>query len=103
MAAIAAAAVLSTACAGSSLRPPASRKSVPVTVLTTTSCGQTEAAVEQVTRVAARLGIATSVERVLVETPEAASRLRFLGSPTIQVSGKDLDPTARDRTDYGFS
>jgi hypothetical protein len=103
---LAAAAWMATAraCAGT-LAPmdrPAATPPVRVTVLTTTGCGQTDPAVERVTAVAARLGIEVSIDRVVVETAEDANRLRLLGSPTIQLNGRDLDPSARDRTDFGL-
>jgi len=34
---------------------------------------------------------------------ESAERLRFLGSPTIRVDGKDIEPAARGRTHFGMS
>ena len=37
-----------------------------------------------------------------VETPEAAERERFLGSPTVRVNGVDIDPTAAERDDFGI-
>jgi hypothetical protein len=37
-----------------------------------------------------------------VETPEAAESQRFLGSPTVRVNGRDVDPTAAQRTDFGL-
>jgi hypothetical protein len=37
-----------------------------------------------------------------VETPEQAERERFLGSPTVRVDGRDIDPGATARTDYGL-
>jgi hypothetical protein len=37
-----------------------------------------------------------------VETPEAAERERFLGSPTVRVNGVDVDPTAAKRDDFGI-
>ena len=37
-----------------------------------------------------------------VESPEAAEQERFLGSPTIRVDGRDVDPGAAERTDYGL-
>ena len=35
--------------------------------------------------------------------PERAERLRFLGSPTVRVSGHDVEPGADERTDYALS
>ncbi|GAC1439156.1 MAG: hypothetical protein NVSMB51_16630 [Solirubrobacteraceae bacterium] len=37
-----------------------------------------------------------------VDTPEAAERLRFLGSPTVRVDGVDVDPGAGGRDDFGL-
>ena len=38
-----------------------------------------------------------------VPDQEAAQRLRFLGSPTIRVGGRDVDPYTEERSDYGLS
>jgi hypothetical protein len=37
-----------------------------------------------------------------VESAEDAERVRFLGSPTVRVNGRDVDPDADVRTDYGL-
>ena len=37
-----------------------------------------------------------------VHDHEDAVARRFLGSPTIQVNGQDVEPDARSRRDYGF-
>jgi hypothetical protein len=37
-----------------------------------------------------------------VESFEDAERLRFLGSPTVRVDGRDIEPDADERTDYGL-
>lgn len=37
-----------------------------------------------------------------VETPVDAQRERFLGSPTVRVNGRDIDPGADERTDFGL-
>jgi hypothetical protein len=44
-----------------------------------------------------------SVEQVEIKSTDDARRMRFLGSPTILVDGMDVEPSARTRTDYGFS
>ena len=50
------------------------------------------------------LADAAGAELVLrrVETPEEAERERFLGSPTVRVDGRDVDPGADARSDYGL-
>jgi hypothetical protein len=37
-----------------------------------------------------------------VESEADAQRLRFLGSPSVRVDGRDVEPGARDRDDYGL-
>jgi hypothetical protein len=49
------------------------------------------------------MGIPVIVEQVLVETPAQAQALGFLGSPTVQVEGCDVEPEARGRTDFGLT
>ena len=46
-------------------------------------------------------GIGAEVELVAVDTDEEARRLRFPGSPTIRVDGKDLFPVP-ERTEYAL-
>lgn len=62
--------------------------------------GPTRELVHQVGR---DLGIHVSLREVEVADLAAATRLRFLGSPTVQVDGMDIEPAARERTDFSFS
>ena len=47
-------------------------------------------------------GIQQEVELRRVETPEEAERERFLGSPTVRIDGEDVDPTAKEREEFGM-
>ncbi len=49
-----------------------------------------------------REGLADSLEMRKVETPEAAERELFLGSPTVRVDGQDIEPGASARQDFGL-
>lgn len=49
------------------------------------------------------LRVPVTVREVEVKSADDASRLRFFGSPTVQVEGEDIDPAVRGRTDYSFS
>ncbi len=51
----------------------------------------------------ARVAPNARIEEVEVRDNEDAARLRFLGSPTIQVDGVDIELEARSRTDYAMS
>jgi hypothetical protein len=56
-----------------------------------------------VERVAAELRVDPDVHDVEVPDPGAATRLRFLGSPTVRVNGQDVEPGAEGRADYVFA
>jgi hypothetical protein len=44
----------------------------------------------------------TEIELVRVADADAANRERFLGSPTVRIDGKDVEPGADERTDFGL-
>lgn len=56
-----------------------------------------------VEEVANALAISIALESVLVETPAQAQRLKFLGSPTVQVEEVDIEPEARTSRDFGLT
>jgi hypothetical protein len=60
---------------------------------------ETDALIEAAVR---SFGVPAEVEVKEVKTPEDATSLRFLGSPTIRVDGIDIDPVARASADYGL-
>jgi hypothetical protein len=47
-------------------------------------------------------GVDEEVELRRVESPEEAEHERFLGSPTVRIDGQDVDPSAKDRGDFGL-
>ena len=58
---------------------------------------------ELVRDVVQSLGLEASIREVEVRDAGDAARLRFFGSPTVQVNGQDVDPAARSRVDFSFS
>jgi hypothetical protein len=50
----------------------------------------------------AQASVEADVELRRVESPEAAETQRFLGSPTVRVDGRDIEPGAGERTDFGL-
>lgn len=56
-----------------------------------------------VERVARELALEPVVEVVDVVDAEAATKLRFLGSPSVRVNGVDVEPGASERSDHVFS
>lgn len=57
---------------------------------------------ELLPRVRQLIGDRPDIKLRAVESPEEAERLHFLGSPTLRVNGRDVDPDAGERTDYGM-
>lgn len=49
------------------------------------------------------LGIDVDLELIAINDDESARRLGFLGSPTVRVDGRDVEPDARERTDIALS
>lgn len=74
-----------------------------VRVLYFDGCPNHLPAVELAKSVVKEIGVDATVEEVEVQGQEDAEALRFFGSPTIQVDGVDIDPEARERSDYSFS
>jgi hypothetical protein len=65
-------------------------------------CPNATKALEDLNAVLDAEGLTVDVERIRVRNPSHARRLQFLGSPSIRVDGRDVEPEARSRTDYGF-
>jgi len=75
---------------------------VPIEILHTHGCGNWQAARDAVYRVAEEVGVVVALTDSIVDTPEAAQARRFLGSPTVLVRGRDVQPEAEERTDFGL-
>jgi hypothetical protein len=73
---------------------------VKVELLFFDGCPGYEELLPSLQRLAAGAGAPVEVRRV--ETPEQAETLRFLGSPTVRIDGRDVEPGAETRSDYGL-
>ena len=65
-------------------------------------CPSYERLLPKVRELLVREGVEDEIELRSVESPEAAEEAHFLGSPTVRIDGKDVDPSAGDRSDYGL-
>ena len=74
-----------------------------VEVLTFEGCPHAEPALELVRRVIAESGGGATVRRVDGPDAAAAAAQRFLGSPTIRVDGRDIEPGVAERDQYVLS
>jgi len=78
------------------------KKMVRVAVLHNEGCPSTPETIELIEACTAEMDIEMDFRCVLVKTLAEANALRFLGSPTVQVNGIDIDPSVRDIKEFGF-
>ena len=71
-----------------------------VEVLGFDGCPNIDATIALVERLLEESAVDAELRRVEVVDADAAARLRFLGSPSIRVDGRDVEPGADDRHDY---
>lgn len=74
-----------------------------VEILSFSGCPHAGAAYELVESLAAELGLDPEIEVIEVSDNEQAAALRFLGSPTVRVGGRDVEPGAATRRDYALA
>jgi mercuric ion transport protein len=75
---------------------------VKVEVLYIADCPNHKPAVERVRGVLRSAGMREMVQEVEVRTQADAEAMRFLGSPTVQVNGLDVEPEARAVQHFGL-
>ncbi len=74
-----------------------------ISVLYLIGCPNREPACALVEKLLAELDLTADLQMEAVNNVEAAHRCRFLGSPTIQVNGVDIEPTRRTDTNYAMA
>jgi Domain of unknown function (DUF2703) len=74
-----------------------------VEVLYVAECPSHPAAVKLVREVLAAQGVAAEIHEVLVSDERTANELKFLGSPTIRVNGRDVAPEIQESRGFALS
>jgi hypothetical protein len=74
-----------------------------VDVVRALQCSHGIHALAAVQSLASTLGIAVRVRDIVIHDDEEARALGCLGSPTVLVSGLDVEPAARGRTSFGVT
>ncbi|MGH3040795.1 MAG: DF family (seleno)protein [Gaiellaceae bacterium] len=74
-----------------------------VEILFFEGCPNYEEARALVERVAAELELQPAIDMIEVSDASSARELRFLGSPTVRVGGRDVEPGAEARGDFALS
>jgi hypothetical protein len=78
-------------------------RKVKIEVLYVAECPSHPAAVKLIKGVLAAEGVATEVHEVLVQDEGMASELKFLGSPTIRINGRDVAEGAQKVQSFALS
>jgi hypothetical protein len=71
-----------------------------VELLATSNCPHRDAALALVQRICGQRDGQAEIRLIQVADQPAAERLRFLGSPTIRVDGRDIEPGAEWNHEY---
>jgi len=72
-------------------------------VLSVRDCPATPATISLVETAAGELGIDIALTNVVINTLEEANEYRFIGSPTVQINGLDIEPSMRYLTQFGLT
>jgi hypothetical protein len=73
---------------------------VVIEVLYVEHCPCVPAALTVVQRICDELGVDAAVRTILIPDQAAAERARFLGSPTVRVDGRDVEPAVEPSAEY---
>ncbi|KAA0223895.1 DUF2703 domain-containing protein [candidate division KSB1 bacterium] len=65
-------------------------------------CPNHEAARKLLFEVLRENRIKTTLHNIRIDSRDEAVAKRFLGSPTIRINGRDIDPSAEHRADFGM-
>lgn len=76
---------------------------VPVELLYFDGCPNIEGYLPHLQDLIAASGRHDEVQLRLINDDADAQSERFFGAPSVRVDGRDVDPAALDRTDYGVS
>jgi hypothetical protein len=79
------------------------RERLRIDILYFEGCLHVRATLALVQQVVFDLGVDSDVSLVEIVDQEAAVDLRFLGSPTVLVDGRDVEPGVAERSDYVFA
>jgi len=75
---------------------------VKIRILSTVGCLNTPPTISRIEEASKELNTPIDIERVIITTQDQANAYRFMGSPTVQINGVDIDPEMRDNQAYGF-
>jgi len=65
-------------------------------------CSSRDDTVALVEKVVGEQGLTAAIREIVIVSPEEAIKFRFLGSPSLRVNGRDIEPGANERSDFGM-
>ncbi|PVZ09031.1 DF family (seleno)protein [Actinomycetospora cinnamomea] len=74
-----------------------------IELLHTEECANAATYLPRLRQLVADAGVSEPVQVRLISDPTQAQREEFLGSPTVRIDGRDVDPGAVESRDYGLS
>ena len=74
-----------------------------VKVISLKDCGAPAPTINLIKKTASALNIQIELLHVIVKTSEEAIQHRYLGSPTVQINGLDIEPKVRTRQQFGLT
>lgn len=75
---------------------------ITVDVLSVEGCQTAQPTVALIERVARRSGISAKIRQRIIATQEEAAEGKFVGSPTVQIGGRDIEPEVRFMRNFGL-
>ncbi len=78
------------------------RKVVNIGVFFIEGCPSVSSITDNIKEIIAEDGIDADISLFLLETPEDARRLHFIGSPSVRINGMDIESNMQNNKDYGL-
>ena len=73
-----------------------------VELLVTPGCAARQKTEEILNKIFLEFALEGSFETIVINTAEMAADLKFPGSPTVRVNGRDIEPDADKSLNYGL-
>lgn len=64
-------------------------------------CGSRDATLLMINKLINEQGVKTDLIETTIGSISEAKSTKFLGSPSIRINGKDIEPEANEKADYG--
>lgn len=77
-------------------------RSITIECLFAPGCTSRDYTVALVEKVVDEQGFTADIRKIVIVSPEEAITSRFLESPSLRVNGRDIEPGANERSDFGL-